>query len=84
MLCVCPGPVETDMMQQAVARAPDPQAERHAWASGPLLQRVASPDEIAGAIAYAASDDCSFATGNLIVVDGGATAGKRVPAGTPD
>ena len=78
VLCVCPGPVNTDMMRSAVASEPDPEAARKSWACGPLLQRVASPDEIAGAIVYAASSDCGFATGNLIVVDGGTTAGKRV------
>jgi NAD(P)-dependent dehydrogenase (short-subunit alcohol dehydrogenase family) len=78
VLCVCPGPVDTDMMRSAVASEPDPEAARRSWASGPLLERVASPDEIAGAIVYAASSDCSFATGNLIVVDGGTTAGRRV------
>lgn len=78
VLCVCPGPVDTDMMRLAVASEPDPAAARRSWADGPLLQRVASPDEIAGAIAYAASSDCSFATGNLIVVDGGTTTGKRI------
>lgn len=76
VLCVCPGPVDTDMMREAVAREDDPEAARRSWASGPLLRRVATADEIAGAIAFAASDDCSFATGNLIVVDGGTTAGK--------
>ena len=78
VLCVCPGPVDTDMMRSAVASEPDPEAARKSWTCGPLLQRVASPDEIAGAIVYAASSDCGFATGNLIVVDGGTTAGKRV------
>jgi NAD(P)-dependent dehydrogenase (short-subunit alcohol dehydrogenase family) len=78
VLGVCPGPVDTDMMRSAVARESDPEAARRSWASGPMLERVASPDEIAGAIVYAASSDCSFATGNLIVVDGGTTAGRRM------
>lgn len=78
VLCVCPGPVETDMMQEAMAASSQPESLRREWERLTLLDRVASPDEIAGAIAFAASPDCSFATGDLIVVDGGATAGRRV------
>ncbi len=78
VLCVCPGPVETDMMRDAMAASPDPDAVRRSWQSVTLLDRVAAPEEIAAAIAFAASPDCSYATGNLIVVDGGATAGRRV------
>jgi NAD(P)-dependent dehydrogenase (short-subunit alcohol dehydrogenase family) len=78
VLCVCPGPVETDMMRDTMAASPDPEAVRRTWQSGTLLGRIAAPEEIAAAIAFAASPDCSYATGNLIVVDGGTTAGRRV------
>jgi NAD(P)-dependent dehydrogenase (short-subunit alcohol dehydrogenase family) len=78
VLCVCPGPVDTDMMRNAIAGSPQPELARGGWAGLTLLNRVASPAEIAAAIAFAASPDCSYATGDLIVVDGGATAGRRV------
>ena len=78
VLCVCPGPVETDMMREAMAASPDPDAVRESWRSATLLGRLAAPEEIAAAIAFAASPDCSFATGDLITVDGGATAGRRI------
>jgi meso-butanediol dehydrogenase / (S,S)-butanediol dehydrogenase / diacetyl reductase len=77
-LCVCPGPVATDMMEHAVKATPDPDAARRQWASFPLLGRVAAPREIAEAIVFAASPAASFATGSVITIDGGATAGKRV------
>jgi len=76
-LCVCPGPVETDMMRESVETQPDPVAARRQWESYPLLRRIADPDEIAEAIVFAASPACTFQTGTLIMVDGGATAGRR-------
>jgi NAD(P)-dependent dehydrogenase (short-subunit alcohol dehydrogenase family) len=78
VLCVCPGPTETDMMRASIATANDPEAARKHWASYTLLNRVAAPEEIAASILLAASAEASFATGSLVMADGGATAGKRV------
>ena len=77
-LCICPGPVATDMMEDAVRATSDPEAARRQWANFPLLSRVARPTEIAEAIVFAASPAASFATGSIIAIDGGTTAGKRV------
>jgi NAD(P)-dependent dehydrogenase (short-subunit alcohol dehydrogenase family) len=78
VLCVCPGPTETDMMRESVAASPDEGKARQQWASYTLLNRVASPQEIAEAILLAASPRASYLTGSVIMADGGATAGKRV------
>jgi NAD(P)-dependent dehydrogenase (short-subunit alcohol dehydrogenase family) len=77
-ICVCPGPIETDMMRQSLEATPDPAATRKVWEAYPALRRVAQPEEVAEAILFAASPRSSFMTGNLIVVDGGVTTGKRV------
>lgn len=77
-VCVCPGPVETDMMRESIASAPDPEAGRRKWAAYTLLGRVAAPEEVAEAILFAASPRASFVSGSVLSVDGGATAGKRV------
>jgi 3-oxoacyl-[acyl-carrier protein] reductase len=39
------------------------------------MRRAASPEEVAAAFAFLASDDASFVTGHTLVVDGGQTAG---------
>jgi NAD(P)-dependent dehydrogenase (short-subunit alcohol dehydrogenase family) len=80
-LCVCPGPVDTDMMRSSVEQSPDPAAARRQWQSFPLLKRFAEAGEIAEAILFAASKSCGFHTGSLIVIDGGTTAGRTVVTG---
>jgi NAD(P)-dependent dehydrogenase (short-subunit alcohol dehydrogenase family) len=74
--CVCPGWVDTDMMRRDyVDLADDPAAaEREAMEEAPL-KRVATPEEIAKAIAYLASNDARFITGVALPMDGGITAG---------
>ena len=37
------------------------------------LHRVATPDEITGICSYLASDDSSFMTGSVVLIDGGAS-----------
>ncbi len=74
--CVCPGWVDTDMLRRDyVDLADDPAAaEREAIEEAPL-KRVASPEEVAKAIAYLASHDARFMTGVALPMDGGISAG---------
>ena len=76
VLCVCPGPVKTDMLKQAAAREDTIDDIEKRWAAYTHLKRAAEPGEIAEAILFAASSRSSYATGSMIVVDGGATAGR--------
>jgi len=62
---VAPGPVATDML------AALSEERREALTAALPLGRLASPDEIAGTIAFLASADAAFITGAIIPVDGG-------------
>ena len=62
---VAPGPVATDML---AALSED---RREALTAAVPLGRLASPDELAGTIAFLASSDAAFITGAIIPVDGG-------------
>ena len=77
VLCVCPGPVETDMLRESGGEA-GPEAARQQWSKATMLGRVAAPEEIAETIVFAASPRASYMTGSLIVPDGGSTCGRRV------
>ncbi len=62
---VAPGPVQTDM---TAALGDDRLADIVAAVP---LQRAATPEEIAGVVAFLASDDAAYITGAVIPVDGG-------------
>jgi cyclopentanol dehydrogenase len=67
---VHPGPIDTEMGHAAV-----PPEVYDARMSRVPLGRFGSPDEIANAILFLASDEASFVTGTELIVDGGSTAG---------
>ena len=70
---VCPGSVDTPMIAAVLATADDPEERRERAIEGYLIERMARPEEIAATIAYLASDDASFITGQALPVDGGRT-----------
>lgn len=71
--CVCPGTTATPLVHAAVNRAPDPTAARRALEQIRPLNRLGTPEEIASAILYMASDDAGYATGAILSMDGGYT-----------
>ena len=74
---VGPGAVWTQIVQRLTSeagmdrKAADADAE---WGGAHLLKRIADPREIAYPILFLASDEASFVTGSLLMVDGGYTA----------
>ena len=69
MNCIAPGLIRTDF---ARALWEDPQNLKRAL-SGTPMARIGEPEEIAGAACYLASKAGSYMTGQMMVVDGGAT-----------
>ncbi len=73
---LCPGPVNTPLLRELFAKDPERAARRLVHIP---MGRFAEPEEIAGAVAFLASDDASFITASTFLVDGGITAAYVTP-----
>jgi meso-butanediol dehydrogenase / (S,S)-butanediol dehydrogenase / diacetyl reductase len=74
---VCPGATRTKMLEEALSPLgevlhTDVDGVFACISSNVPLRRVATPDEISGICVYLASDDSSFMTGSVLLLDGGA------------
>ncbi|MBF7082518.1 3-oxoacyl-ACP reductase FabG [Desulfallas sp. Bu1-1] len=65
--CVCPGPTDTPLYRG------QPEKIRQALERAIPLKRVASPDDIAGAVLFFASSLADYITGQVLSVSGGLT-----------
>lgn len=68
---ICPGAVETGMMENFLKSQPDPQETIKNIGRSIPLGRVGLPEDIASAVCFLASPAASYITGATIVVDGG-------------
>jgi NAD(P)-dependent dehydrogenase (short-subunit alcohol dehydrogenase family) len=68
---VCPGTVDTPMLEWAASLDPNPQSVYDACNVMHPLGRIAKPREIAEVVAFLAHDSSSFVTGAVWTVDGG-------------
>jgi NAD(P)-dependent dehydrogenase (short-subunit alcohol dehydrogenase family) len=71
---VCPGPVDTTLLQEEFATQPHPGAARAAEIGAVPLARLGLPADIAPVVAFLAGDAGAFVTGAAWCVDGGKTA----------
>jgi 3-oxoacyl-[acyl-carrier protein] reductase len=62
---VAPGLIDTDMTR---AVAP---AAQHQWETRIPLGRLGTPDEVAAAVVFLASDEAAYITGHVLAVNGG-------------
>lgn len=67
--CICPGPTDTPLL-----RASRPPEDFQAFVEAQPIGRLGSPEEIAAAALFLASEEASFVTGVALPVDGGQAA----------
>jgi len=70
---ICPGDVETPLVEDYFNKDPDPARLRQEIYSKYALRRIAAPAEVAKVAAFLASSESSFMTGSAVVMDGGLT-----------
>jgi 2-hydroxycyclohexanecarboxyl-CoA dehydrogenase len=73
MNCVCPGPTNTPAMDAFVGTGEQGQKIRDSMVRGVPLGRIGEPTDYPGIVAFLASEDASFMTGQTISVSGGLT-----------
>lgn len=76
---ICPGWIRTGMMDAYLHSLPDPEEAERAVIDQHLLGRLGRPEDIANLALWLASDESTFATGQLYVHDGGLTAHAPFP-----
>jgi len=74
--CICPGDTDTPMLREEARQLGVENSRFFAESAKRPLGRAGTPEEIAQAVLYLASDTSSFVTGTALVVDGGGLAGS--------
>lgn len=70
---VCPGLIDTPMVQTTLANSPDPAAQRATMVARYPMGRMGEASEIASAILFLSCAESSYATGTALAIDGGRT-----------
>jgi NAD(P)-dependent dehydrogenase (short-subunit alcohol dehydrogenase family) len=72
--CVCPGPTNTAQLSNYIDAAEDKQSIMNFLTGTLLVERLGRPGEVAKLMCFLASEDASFITGAVYLIDGGALA----------
>lgn len=70
---ICPGPTDTALLDGFKEGAANPEKLMEAFARAIPLGRIGQASDLAGSIAFMASDDAGFVTGQVLSVSGGLT-----------
>lgn len=65
--CVCPGIIRTEIAADSLDRPEN----RDYWIARTAMGRIGAPEDVTGPVAFLASDDAAFVTGQALNVDGG-------------
>ena len=68
---ICPGTVESPSLQDRMRAQGDYETARAEFVARQPMGRIGQPEEIAALVVYLASDESSFTTGAVHVIDGG-------------
>jgi 2-hydroxycyclohexanecarboxyl-CoA dehydrogenase len=70
---VCPGPTETPLLRAMTDQAPDSERLLAALSRAVPMRRLGRPEEVASAVAFLASEEAGYVTGQTLSVSGGLT-----------
>ena len=71
--CICPGPTDTPLLAQFLGGGEQGEKAYEGLKRSIPLKRLGRPDDLAGMVAFMASDDAAYITGQVISVSGGLT-----------
>lgn len=78
---ICPGWIETGMLEAGFDLSGDPDAARRDALARHAMRRFGKPADVAAMAVWLASDEAAFATGQMFTVDGGMTAASPINTG---
>lgn len=68
---IAPGTIDTPSLNDRINQAPDPVAQKQAFIERQPMLRLGTAEEVANLVLFLGSDESSFCTGQVYVVDGG-------------
>ena len=70
---ICPGPTDTPLLRDAISSGADSAKIMDAMTRAVAMKRLGRPEEIGPAVAFLASEDAGFITGQTLSISGGLT-----------